>query len=300
MWPFTPVWKSENEEKALKAVEKMTDELARVAREALNWRVRVSAVKKLTDQEILTDIAKNDKNRDVCETAVDKLTNQVFLAGVAKNANNIEIRMYAAKKIIDKDIVQKIYTEIAQDEGLDEDIRTQVAEQITEPVRQSAAFVSILESLFKMNIDIFSNKNRKRQDMLLKILTNAPNLFNARKADLLKAIFSHHSDYSSGGTHNDEYGSHQDMKQATVLGSSDCHHDMVKPRTHTDNYPYGYIMQQFPSFFNCDENTESIEKKRKYFKPIELNVKSNKSMSDLHEHYDDGIIKINTKPNDNP
>ena len=49
---FTPAWKSENEEKALAAVKKITDQkkLAQVAKKAKNWKVRKVAVEKLTDQ----------------------------------------------------------------------------------------------------------------------------------------------------------------------------------------------------------------------------------------------------------
>ena len=49
---FKPAWMSENEEKALRAVAKLTDQtlLARVVREAVVCKARTAAVEKLTDQ----------------------------------------------------------------------------------------------------------------------------------------------------------------------------------------------------------------------------------------------------------
>ena len=67
---FTPAWKSENEEKTLDAVEKITGQkkLAQVAKEAEYWNVRKAAVAKLTDQNVLADIAKNDSDSDYRST----------------------------------------------------------------------------------------------------------------------------------------------------------------------------------------------------------------------------------------
>jgi hypothetical protein len=51
MSTFRPAWDSKNEERAVKAVEKIKDEttLARAAKEAYCWEARKAAVEKLAD-----------------------------------------------------------------------------------------------------------------------------------------------------------------------------------------------------------------------------------------------------------
>jgi hypothetical protein len=75
---FTPAWKSENEERALHAVEKMTGQkkLAKVAKKSGHWRVRKAAVEKLTGPEALKNVAEkyfsdiiayNEWDNDTCQ-----------------------------------------------------------------------------------------------------------------------------------------------------------------------------------------------------------------------------------------
>jgi hypothetical protein len=98
---FTPAWKSNNEKRALRSIEKMTDpeKLKRVVKEAENRYVRKAAVEKLTDQNVLADVAKNDSDSDVRKAAVEKLTDQNVLADVAKNSNDRKIRRISIKKL---------------------------------------------------------------------------------------------------------------------------------------------------------------------------------------------------------
>jgi hypothetical protein len=109
---FTPAWKSRNEKRALKAVEKMTDQqkLAKVAKEARNWRARLEAVYELTDQTVLADIAKNDKDSYMRKAAVKTLTDQTVLADVAKNDKDRDVREAAVEKltIVRKAAVEKL------------------------------------------------------------------------------------------------------------------------------------------------------------------------------------------------
>ena len=50
-----------------------------------NLKIRVATVENLTDQKVLIDIVKNDKNSTVRKTAVENLTDQKVLADITKN-----------------------------------------------------------------------------------------------------------------------------------------------------------------------------------------------------------------------
>jgi hypothetical protein len=101
---FTPAWKSKNKEKALRAIEKMTDQkkLAKVAKTAESWEVRKRAVWKITDQSMLVDVAKNDGDSRVRKAAVEELTDQSALADIAKNDKDSDVRKAAVEKLTDK------------------------------------------------------------------------------------------------------------------------------------------------------------------------------------------------------
>jgi hypothetical protein len=70
--------------------------------------VREVAVKKLKDQKVLAEIAKNDDNRFVREEAVKKLEDQELLAAIAKNDKEEDVRKAAVSGIKDKDILVQI------------------------------------------------------------------------------------------------------------------------------------------------------------------------------------------------
>jgi hypothetical protein len=70
---FKPVWQSKNKEKALRAVERISDQqkLMEVAKTAdLDYNVRRAAIDKLTDQSVLADIAKSDREQIIRRTTV--------------------------------------------------------------------------------------------------------------------------------------------------------------------------------------------------------------------------------------
>ncbi|MDR1676696.1 MAG: hypothetical protein LBR86_09550 [Tannerella sp.] len=94
---FIPAWKSKNAEKALRAVEKMTDpeKLARIAKEAKRRDTCMAAVEKLTDQTALVDVAKHAGKWFVREAAVKKVTDQTVLADIAKNDGDSYVRKAA-------------------------------------------------------------------------------------------------------------------------------------------------------------------------------------------------------------
>jgi hypothetical protein len=106
--PFASWIDKKEEERALKAVTKMTDqqELARVAKEASNaYVLRIAAVKKLTDQAVLADIAKNAEDSWLRLAAVANLTDQAVLADVAKNHTEWYTGCKAVAKLTDQDML---------------------------------------------------------------------------------------------------------------------------------------------------------------------------------------------------
>ena len=133
MGTLEPAWVSKNKKIALNAVRKETDpiKLLEIAKNAPQYLVRKEAVKELIGQNILADIAKNDKDgrtrfwaaeglsdkvlaqeifADIaknhglehwCFEVVECLTNQKVLADIAKNGPYKEIREEAFRKLID-------------------------------------------------------------------------------------------------------------------------------------------------------------------------------------------------------
>jgi hypothetical protein len=166
-------WQSGNMKRALKAVEKLTDngKLARVVEEADNKDVRIAAVKKitdevilkelvtkgigywnkqklmyvyevareklceklcekvekLTDQNLLVDIAKNNEYSGVCIVAVEKLTDQSVLGDIAKHGRHSDVREAAVEKLTDL----TIFADIAKNSEYS-DVRRAAVEKITD------------------------------------------------------------------------------------------------------------------------------------------------------------------------
>jgi len=67
-----------------------------------DFHVRRAAVEKLTDQALLAEIARNDKDSWVREVAVNKMSDEVLLRELAQNSSDIYVRKNALKKIGDK------------------------------------------------------------------------------------------------------------------------------------------------------------------------------------------------------
>jgi len=113
---FKPAWASKNWDKAVKAVEKLSDQnkLARAVREAESWKARKTAAEKLTDQKILSDLAISSDDISILEIVVEKLTDQEILAHVVKHEKYDSIRLVAAEKLTDQSLVQELYARIAK------------------------------------------------------------------------------------------------------------------------------------------------------------------------------------------
>jgi hypothetical protein len=79
--------------------------------------VRKEAVKHLTDQALLAEIAKTDHDKGVRETAVRNLTDQGTLVEVARNDGDGEVRRAAVWKLTNEDLLLEIAQQ-AEDESL--------------------------------------------------------------------------------------------------------------------------------------------------------------------------------------
>ena len=92
------------------AVENLTDQvvLAGIAKTDRNSLVREGAVKNLIDQDVLAEISKTDKNTRVREGAVKKLTNQSGLADIAKTDKYSWVREAAIEKVTDQNLLADV------------------------------------------------------------------------------------------------------------------------------------------------------------------------------------------------
>ncbi len=127
---FKPTWQNTDRYKARKAVSKMTNQskLERVVRESMDNEVRFEALRRLTDQAILTNIATNTgKSRkwlspDFRAQAIKKLTDQETLVLLARNDEFSEVRFAALQRIEDQyilaDIIKNHYWKTSSDHDI--------------------------------------------------------------------------------------------------------------------------------------------------------------------------------------
>jgi hypothetical protein len=210
---FTPAWKSKNEERALRAVRKMTSQkklakvvknsehlrvpvvavkkltnqtlLADIAKSAKDWYVRKAATEKLTDQTLLADIAKNDSHADVRNAAVEKLTDQSLLADVAKKDSNEYVRKAAVEKLTD----QTVLADIAENEW-SSNVRNSAVEKLTDQtlLADIAKNASVSDVLRKAAVEKLTD-----QTMLADIAKNN-SVSNIRKTAIKKLDDAHLGD----------------------------------------------------------------------------------------------------------
>jgi uncharacterized protein YcgL (UPF0745 family) len=93
---FKPAWLSENREKAMKAVEKLTEQsqLAEVVKNALHTDVRRAAVQRLTDQTVLA-------------YAIKTLTSTDFLIQIVQRSEKPDCALLALEKLTSEDDIIK-------------------------------------------------------------------------------------------------------------------------------------------------------------------------------------------------
>jgi CHAT domain-containing protein len=113
----------------IQMIQKVTDQnlLLDIAQNNLNPRNRKAAVEKLTDQDALAKIALNDSYSDVRLSATEKLTDQNILAKVALNDSGRYVRQLAAEKLTD----QKTLAQIALNDS-EQIVRKAAIEKLTD------------------------------------------------------------------------------------------------------------------------------------------------------------------------
>jgi len=118
-------------DKELKEVEK-TDcqkKLAKYCKETQYWDVYRAAVTKITDQDLLAELVINSRDGDSAIKALQNIQDQNKLIEIARNVRHGYLRMEIAAKLIDKDIAQKLYSEIAEDGAESFAIRVEALEK---------------------------------------------------------------------------------------------------------------------------------------------------------------------------
>jgi len=101
---FGPAWQSENPRKAIKAINKLTDQntLSIAAQEAASWNARLAAFDRLTDQQIIEGIIMSNANPFIRMPAVERLTDQRIISSIAKNDKDGAVRLSAVKILTDQ------------------------------------------------------------------------------------------------------------------------------------------------------------------------------------------------------
>ncbi|MBF0538738.1 MAG: hypothetical protein HQL03_10860 [Nitrospirae bacterium] len=108
---FQPKWKHCDPAVRKAAVEKLTDQkvLADIAKHDKDWSVRAAAHEKLGNkEEALFEVAKNAMPSKVRKAAVEKLTDQKVLADVAKNDEDWNIPNAAVAKLTDRTMLEDV------------------------------------------------------------------------------------------------------------------------------------------------------------------------------------------------
>ena len=82
-----------------------------------------AAALKLTDQFYVEDVVRNCAKRDVRSAAMNNMTNQSTLTYYATNDPDCHIRYEAAKKLIDRNLADSIFTNIANDDAVPGNMR---------------------------------------------------------------------------------------------------------------------------------------------------------------------------------
>ena len=135
------------------AVKKLTDQrlLSKVIAKYNNdffWKIRQLAVKNLTSQSLLAEIAKNDRDYGVRKTAIENkyFTDQNDLADIAKNKTEYtELRFKAIEKLTDKILAQKIYADIAENNSY-YIRRIEAAEKLTDQTLAQKVYIDVVKN----------------------------------------------------------------------------------------------------------------------------------------------------------
>jgi len=177
---FKPAWQSGNKEKAMKAVVKETDEikLAEIAKKSPNNNVRNLALQKITDQNILYNIAIfKDYNLpyNLAVDAIKKITDQTLLIDIiAKTPNHEGLKQIAA---IENLTDQNKLIEIAKSTDYDGFVRMAAIDRINDEELTTVIMKQMIANYKKTNNDheIIGMINKtNNQTILIELAQNNP------------------------------------------------------------------------------------------------------------------------------
>ena len=168
-------------ELCLTAIKHLTDQsvLTSLAKSNTNSYIRMAAAEKLTDQnvaqEVYADVAKNYSSRtsSACESAVQKTTDQNLLADIAKDTTVDKwVCLKASEKLTDQILAQEIYADIVKNSNC-RYIGMEAAEKLTN--------IDLL-------VNVATNKNQWAIDVATKIVQKIINLTLSQEiyADIAK------------------------------------------------------------------------------------------------------------------
>ena len=108
-----PAWMTDDTNKlhkGLKSIEKCYSpkSLKKAELNAPRHEIRVAAMERLIDQDILADLAKTAPLSDIRRQAAVKLTDQVVLADIAENDENVVVRTAATELLTDQEALCRI------------------------------------------------------------------------------------------------------------------------------------------------------------------------------------------------
>ena len=176
----TPKWKHEDRKVRLEAVKKLNDQgiLVEIAKNDSDSDVREEAIKKINDESVLAYIAKHDSSWSVREEAVKKINDESVLADVAKNASNDIVRREAVKKISDESVL----ADVAKNDSNDR-VRLYAAKKINDENLINKIENKIEEEIKEREEEIKERRKKKIQvlndsvDELLRIYESKPSGF---------------------------------------------------------------------------------------------------------------------------
>jgi hypothetical protein len=176
---FRPKWKHSDSYVRKAAAKELTDQavLTEIAKTDQDADVRKAVVEKLTDQEALADVAESGKHRDARFGALEKVVNEAALAEIAKSSTNGDIRLAAAVKLSDATVAQVIYAQIARSDS-DGGVRQAAVKKLTD--QTAFAEIAMTDAAWEVRLEAVT---RLSDEAVLAEVVKKPNeLWDVRKA----------------------------------------------------------------------------------------------------------------------
>lgn len=172
---FGPKWKYAEYSKRMLAVESISNQaiITKIAKGDTNKNIRIAAIKKLSDQNALFEIAKKDMEVEVCLASTEKISDPNLLARLAIQTVNIAVGLEAIRNLTDQNILLDIVKRAGHS-----DIRFKAIEKLTD----QNLLVDMIRSSHDLTIQLKGIKMLKDPDILASIALNNTNLDYSKTA----------------------------------------------------------------------------------------------------------------------